>query len=158
MALPFSAGPFSAGPFSAGPRSAVEAALASLRYRDLSERELEQKLVARGFSDEERTEAVATLKRTGVLDERRFAEARAASLAARGAGDGLIRHALESVGVCSDLVESAVGALEPEPERARAIVVRRGPGAKTARYLAGKGFSADTVSDIVASTTSEELG
>ena len=139
-------------------RSAVDAALASLGYRDLSERELEQKLAARGYSDEERAEALATLERTGLLDERRLAEARAASLAARGAGDALIRHALESAGVPGDLVDDAVAALEPEPERARAIVARRGPGAKTARYLAGKGFSADTVSDIVARSTPNEIG
>jgi SOS response regulatory protein OraA/RecX len=139
-------------------RSAVDAALRSLRYRDLSEHELEQKLAARGFSEKECDDAVATLNRTGVLDERRFAEARATSLAARGAGDALIRHALEGAGVPSDLVTDALATLQPEPERARTIVIRRGPGAKTARYLAGKGFSPDTVADVVASRTRDELG
>jgi regulatory protein len=137
---------------------AVEVALAALRYRDLSEHELEQKLAARGFPEEEREEVVATLRRTGLLDERRFAEARAASLASRGAGDALVRHELERAGVAPDVVADALDALEPEHERARAVVVRRGSGGKTVRYLAGKGFSSDAIAEAVASESRDALG
>jgi regulatory protein len=137
---------------------AVEAGLASLRYRDLSERELDRKLAKRGFGDAERAEAVATLRRTGLLDERRFAENRARALASRGAGDALIRHELERVGVAAELVEEALALLEPEHERARAVVGRRGVGARTARYLAAKGFAPEVVSEAVASVPEDELG
>jgi SOS response regulatory protein OraA/RecX len=34
----------------------------------------------------------------------------------------------------------ALAALEPEADRARVVAARRGPGAKTARYLAARGF------------------
>ena len=38
------------------------------------------------------------------------------------------------------MVEGAVAALDPEPERARHLIDRRGAGPRTARYLAGRGF------------------
>ena len=136
----------------------MQAGLAALRYRDLSERELDRKLATRGFSEDERQGAVATLRRTGLLDERRFAESRARALASRGAGDRLIRYELERAGISGDLVEDAIGALEDESTRAEAIVARRGSSAKTARYLLAKGFSADAASEAVASERDEELG
>ena len=43
-----------------------------------------------------------------------------------------------------------MSALEGERVRAERIVARRGAGAKTARYLAGKGFSEDVVHAVVA--------
>jgi regulatory protein len=105
-----------------------------------------------------REEALATLARTGLIDDRRFAESRARALAARGAGDTLIRHDLASAGITRDLVEDAVDELEPETERARRIVAQRGASAKSARYLAGKGFSEDVVRAAVAHGHDEPLG
>ena len=142
----------------AEPRTADEAALRALRHRDLSARELEQRLRAKGFEESERAEALETLERTGLLDDARFAQARARSLAARGAGDTAIRHALRLAGVAREVAEDALQALEPEAERARAIAARRGPGPKTARYLRGKGFSEDVVAGVVAGSKADELG
>jgi SOS response regulatory protein OraA/RecX len=79
------------------------------------------------------------------VDDARFAANRAAALAERGYGDAAIRADLERKGVPAEVVEDAVGALEAELERAARIVERRGPGARTARYLAGKGFGEETV-------------
>ena len=137
---------------------AVESALRALRHRDLSAQELEERLRARGFGEAEREEALETLERTGLLDDARFAESRARSLAARGAGDAAIRHALGAAGVARELVEDALETLEPELERARAIAERRGPGPKTARYLSGKGFSEEVVAGLVAGGRADELG
>jgi regulatory protein len=142
---------------------ALEAALRALRHRDLSAADLERRLGGRGFDEEERAVAVATLQRTGVLDDRRFAELRAAALAGRGAGDALIRHDLGRAGVDSELVEDAVRELEPERERVRRIVDRRGLDPKTIRYLASKGFADETVAalvdfGVVASGSADELG
>jgi SOS response regulatory protein OraA/RecX len=137
---------------------ALETALGALRYRDLSEAELEQRLATRGFAEHERGDAIATLRRTGLLDDHRFAQGRAASLVGRGAGDALIRDALERVGVPPEVVDDALEALEPEAERARVIAERRGRGPKTARYLNGKGFSGETVAEFVASERPDELG
>ena len=138
--------------------TAVDIALRALRHRDLSTRELEERLRAKGFDEAERSDAVATLERTGLLDDVRFAESRARSLAARGAGDRAVRHVLALAGVAGDVVEQTLEALEPEHERAAAIVSRRGAGPKTARYLRAKGFSEDIVAGVIAASSGDELG
>ena len=66
---------------------------------------------------------------------------RAEALAARGYGDEAIRHRLQAEG----LPEEAVGELEPETERARPLIERRGPGPRTARYLASRGFGEEAL-------------
>jgi regulatory protein len=139
-------------------RTAVDTALRALRHRDLSARELEQRLRSKGFDESERVEALETLERTGLLDDARFAEARARSLAARGAGDAAISHALGLAGVEREVAEDAIQALEPEADRAGAIALRRGYGPKTARYLRGKGFSEEVVTGVVAGSNADELG
>lgn len=138
--------------------TAHEVALRALRHRDLSVHELDERLRARGYGEPERDEAIAVLVRTGIVDDTRFAESRARTLAGRGAGDALIRHTLGGAGVEPDVIDAALTSVAPETERARAIVERRGPGAKTARYLAGKGFGEDVVAGAFALGTGEELG
>ena len=137
---------------------AVDAALRALRHRDLSAADLEHRLEAKGFDDSERADALATLQRTGLQDDRRFAESRAEALAARGAGDALVRYELSRAGVDEELVADAIALLEPEPERARRVAERRGYGPKTARYLSGKGFSEDSIGAVVARSDGGELG
>jgi SOS response regulatory protein OraA/RecX len=141
-----------------GAGDAVEAALRSLRQRDRSASQIDDQLAARGVSEDERVGALATLMRTGLVDDRRFAEARAERLAERGGGDALIRHDLVRAGVDADLVEHALTALESERERAERIVARRGSGPKTARYLSGKGFSEEVVHAVVARSVDDALG
>jgi SOS response regulatory protein OraA/RecX len=137
----------------------VDTALRALRHRDLSAHELDERLRGKGFEEAERAEALETLERTGVLDDSRFAEGRARSLAARGAGDAAIRHALGLAGVAREIADDAIEALEPELERARTIAERRGAAdAKTARYLRGKGFSEEAVAGVVAASNANELG
>jgi SOS response regulatory protein OraA/RecX len=137
---------------------ALECALRALRHRDRTEREVGELLRSRGFSEDESTDAIDRLVRTGVVSDERFAEARAISLAARGEGDALIRRRLVAAGVASDLVAASLEAVEPELERARRIVVRRGASTKTARYLFGKGFSDEIVKVAVADGVDGGLG
>jgi regulatory protein len=138
--------------------TALDAALGALRHRDLSTGELDERLRAKGFDEADRTEALATLERTGLVDDARFAIARAQGLAARGLGDAGIRHALLRAGIDSELVPEALATIEPETERALAIVARRGGGPKSARYLLGKGFAEEVVAGVVARMSEEELG
>jgi len=138
--------------------SAQEAALRALRHRDLSVRQVEERLRAKGFGEDERDAAIDALRRTGLLDDDRFAESRARALAARGSGDALIRHDLSRAGVDAGSVEDALAGLASEIERARAVAERRGSSAKTARYLAGKGFSDASISAAVAPSVDGELG
>ena len=143
---------------SSGGESALDAAYRVLRHRERSTSEVCDRLEAAGYADEERGRAIETLLRTGLLDDARFAELRARSLAERGAGDGRIRHELERAGIPSEIVGDALETLESEADRARSIVIRRGPGAKTARFLHGKGFSQEVVAAAVASSHEDELG
>jgi regulatory protein len=139
-------------------RTALDAALRALRHRDRSTTELRSRLAEQGYESDEREEAIETLLRTGVADDARYAEARARALAKRGAGDVRIRHELGRAGIAAELVEPALDTLEAEADRARTVVLRRGAGPKTARYLRGKGFSDEVVAGVVAGGLEDELG
>jgi regulatory protein len=117
----------------------------SLAHRDLSERELSDRLARANIATEVRREAVDRLVRAGAIDDERFARGRAEQLAQRGSGDLLVRHDLESRGIRAEHVEAALAALDPEAIRAERIVTARGQGLRTARYLARKGFSGETI-------------
>lgn len=97
------------------------------------------------MGEDERTDVLGRLERIGYVDDRRFAAARAGGLAERGYGDAAIRRALEREGVGADDLEEALGALEPEGDRAAALVARHGRTAKTAALLARRGFDHDAV-------------
>lgn len=116
-------------------------AASSLARRDLTEQELAERLSRAEVAPAVRNEAMGRLLRAGAIDDERVAKSRAETLAERGAGDALIRHDLTGRGIAVELVEAAVGALEPESARAERIVERRGASLETARHLARKGFS-----------------
>lgn len=124
---------------------ALGVATSALRRRDLSSHGLAERLDRAGVSPAAQVESLATLGRAGLVDDERFCRNRAASLAERCFGDDGIRHDLSRQGVPPELVEAALVELEPEADRARRIVERRGSGARTARYLAGKGFCEDAL-------------
>jgi SOS response regulatory protein OraA/RecX len=69
-----------------------------------------------------------------------------------------VRHELSFAGVDPQIVDAALESLASEAERAERIVARRGASVKTARYLAGKGFSDDVVHAVVARARDEPLG
>jgi SOS response regulatory protein OraA/RecX len=137
---------------------ALDHALRALRHRDRSTVEIDRYLESRGVTDDERRTALETLVRTDLVDDRRYAERRGQSLADRGAGNALIRHELARAGLDPDIVDDVLASLRPERERAEAIVARRGAGPKTARYLAGKGFSHDVAETFIAQPRDETLG
>jgi regulatory protein len=139
-------------------QSPLEQALRVLRHRERSAAEVDRYLTERGVGDDEREQVLETLARTALVDDRRFAEVRAASLVDRGAGNEFIRHELARAGVDSELAEETVASLPSETERVARIIARRGAGPKTARYLAGKGFSEDVVRTVVAYSGDEPLG
>ena len=122
----------------------------ALARREHSQRSLRERLLRAGVSAGDADAVIAELGQTGLVDDRRFAHERARVLAERGKGDGAIRFELERTGVGADDVEEALAALEPERERAAALVSRRGASPATARLLAGRGFDEDVVAALVA--------
>jgi SOS response regulatory protein OraA/RecX len=115
-----------------------------LRSRDMSRAGLAARLQRAAVAPAAADASLQALEDAGALDDVRFARARAESLAGRGYGDVAIRHDLESHGLAGGVVEPAMASLEPEPRRADRLVQRRGAGPRTARFLAGKGFSQES--------------
>jgi SOS response regulatory protein OraA/RecX len=132
---------------------ALSWAVRALRRRDLSRRSVEERLRGAGVNAKERTAALATLERAGLLDDVRFALARSASLAERGYGDAAIRWTLEREGVDADLADRSITSLPPERDRVAVVVERRGVGRATAAYLARRGFAEDAVEGVLGVTT-----
>ena len=117
----------------------------ALRRRDLSERGIAERLARAAVAPAAVEESLAVLARAGLVDDARFASARAGNLAERGYGDAAIRHDLRRQGVAPEVIQAALEGLEAEAERARRLVERRGRGPSTARYLASKGFGEEAL-------------
>jgi regulatory protein len=124
---------------------ALAASARALRHRDLSTRLLEQRLEQRAVAPAERAQAVEALTRAGLLDDERFARARAGALAARGYGNEAIYFDLERQGVDGEVAQAAVAELEPERDRAARVAASAGGGVRAARVLARRGFGEDAI-------------
>jgi regulatory protein len=138
-------------------RDPVDLAARALRHRDRSASEIEERLARAGIGEDAVAEALARLVALGYVDDARFAANRAAALAARGHGNASIRADLEGRGVTPGIVAQALAALALEEERARAIARRDGRSLRTARRLAVRGFSAESVELAVGSVASGEV-
>jgi regulatory protein len=128
---------------------ATELALRALRHRDRSRQDLEERLERAGIPAAERAEALDELAGSGLLSDARFATERARSLAARNGGDAFIRADLRRHGIPDDVAADALEELAAEAERAARIFRQRGGGERALRYLAGKGFSRESLECLV---------
>jgi SOS response regulatory protein OraA/RecX len=140
---------------------AVAAGARALARRERSEQGLRRLLERRGVAEREREDAVATLRGAGAVDDERFASLRAAALAERGLGDAAIASELEREGIDGERLSRALAELEPERERALRLSARRVAGARTARWLARRGFGAESIEAAVpgvAEDAATELG
>ena len=127
---------------------ATELALRALRHRERSRRDLEERLERAGIPADERTQTLDELAAAGLVSDDRFAHERARSLAERSGSDALIREDLRRHGIPDEVVAQAMDGLEPESERAGRIFDRRGGGERALRYLAGKGFSRESIESL----------
>ena len=134
------------------------AALSVLSHRDHTVTTLRGRLDAKGIAPVDRDVAIETMERAGLVDDSRFAQGRAAALAARGAGNLMIRDDLERRGVSAELVNQAIQGLEPEFDRVRRLLTAHGTSPRTLRRLAAKGFSEDALEALVADQREAELG
>jgi SOS response regulatory protein OraA/RecX len=124
---------------------ATELALRALRHRDRSRQDLEERLERAGVPADQRAEALDELAAQGLVSDDRFAQERARGLAARNGGDAFIRGDLRRHGIPDDVATAALDELEPEGDRAARIFRERGGGERALRYLAGKGFSRESL-------------
>jgi regulatory protein len=128
-----------------------------LRARDHTVASLERRLSERGAAPGVRRDTLAAVQRAGLVDDNRFARERASVLATRGAGNDLIADDLERQGVADGEIRAALEALEPESVRAARIIESRGRTPKTARHLASKGFSEETLETFVADLSADAV-
>ena len=130
-------------------------ALRHLVRREHSRAELARKLAPHAESDEALACVLDLLLSRKQQSDERYAEERARSLA-RKYGVARIRHDLKSKGVAEGIVER-VAATADELERARQILARkyrsgaatREERARRARFLQGRGFSYDTIRNVL---------
>jgi SOS response regulatory protein OraA/RecX len=108
-------------------------------------------LAQAGHSAAAREDAIASLARTGGLDDARLAESRAELLARRGYGDAAIQADLRRRQIEAETAASAVAALEPEPERLRRVLEDQPFTPGLLRRLAGRGFSRDSLDEVASS-------
>lgn len=131
-------------------RQALDAAVGTLRRSEHTASSLEERLGRSGIAPAERRRTVDTLRRAGLVDDERYAHARAALLAERGCGNLLIADDLERHGVATPLASAAVEALAPEASRAATLVARHGLTPATLRRLAARGFDESSLESFVA--------
>lgn len=131
--------------------------LRALRARDQTVASLEQRLIDKGTAPGARRETLEAVQRAGLVDDHRFARDRSSLLATRGAGDHLITDDLERSGVPEAGIRAALDLLESEAIRAARIIEARGRTPKTARHLASKGFSEETLETLVADLSADAV-
>ena len=127
---------------------ALTRATRMLARRPLSRALLEDRLERKGVAPVAREEAIEALEQAQYLNDHSYALGRAESLAERGYGDAAVRHILEQERVASELIEQAVTSLEPELERAQALLTGAEDRRRTLRRLTTRGFSAETLADV----------
>ena len=125
----------------------MDRALRAVARRDQTVVSLRQRLERRGAVAADLEDAIGRLERAGLVDDERYAARRADALAGRGHGDEAIRWRLRREGVPEPLARAVLAGLEPELQRARRLVAARGPGPRTARDLARRGFGEAAVEE-----------
>jgi regulatory protein len=137
---------------------ALERAVQALARRDHSAASLKAKLDRAGISQDAQAHAVEALQRVGYVDDRRFAQDRAARLAERGYGDEWIQADLAGQGVDAETAAASLAGLEPESERAERVTSSAVDGVRAARLLARRGFSDETVERLLARGVAHDGG
>ena len=141
------------------PDSAYIAALKMLGGRELSERQVRQRLARRGYDEEAIAAAVARLKSDGSLDDERAARAMAhAETTLRKRGRLRVKRRLESAGIAPDVAQRATQEILQTVDAAalmEAALQKRLRGRERIaderefqrlyRYLIGQGFESDRV-------------
>jgi regulatory protein len=114
------------GPAAKKPRgTAKDRALGLLAVRWRSRRELETRLRAAGFEQEQVAAALQDLERAGLIDDDRFARELARAKSGRLDGNRNVRSALAKAGVAPHLTDEVVADLGEEAERAHALAERK---------------------------------
>lgn len=130
-------------------------ALQLIARREHTRAELQRRLARSGATEDVAAE-LDKLEDSGLVSDPRFVEVFVASRAAR-CGDMRLRHELRIRGVAEDLIERALREGGDESARARAVWERKfgtpptsnAEYARHARFLQSRGFSSETVRQVL---------
>jgi regulatory protein len=136
---------------------ALALARRTLRRRDLSSRRLAERLEQAGVAPSAERSVLQALTDARVLDDTRFAAARASALAERGWGDAAIVARLEAEGIAATDARNALAGLSAEPARAKTISSGL-DRAKAWALLARRGFDAETIEAVLGSLDEDPGG
>ena len=139
------------------PRTARGAALALAARRDYTAAELERKLTDKGYDAEAIAAAIAGLRDSRVIDDRRVAHAHVRTArAVKGRGRVRIARELAARGLGREVIDEALEGIEPAEELAsirRILTRKRWPAKPTRadrqrmfRHLFARGFAAEAIS------------
>jgi regulatory protein len=139
-------------------RPCLQAAVKLLAARDYSEQELRQRLTAAGYPAPAVDPAIADLTRRHYLDDAALCMRLAAKYqAAAKYGVNAIAARLKQRGLPQDLIQAALAGYDRAADTTRALelVQRRFPvphavpAGKIGRFLAGRGFAAGTIDEVL---------
>lgn len=132
-------------------RPAKSYALWLLSRREYAAKELLDKLVTRGYPEEEAQAALVSMQGHGFQDDARFASNKART-SSRRMGNRRVTMTLVEKGVSRELAAQQLDELEPEDQRAVALMTKYAGRplddklkAKIWRFLASRGFSSGAV-------------
>ena len=146
-------------PTTAMAESAYVAGLSLLARRELSERQVRQRLTRRGYDASDVDAAVTRLRQERALDDRRVAEANARTeTRVRGRGRLRVRRQIEAAGIAPDLAEQAVEMVFADVDgdallaaalerrlRGRNRIADEREFQRLYRYLVAQGFESDKI-------------
>ena len=124
---------------------AVLTATRALERRDLSRSALADRLARAGIAPSHQREALSTLERSGLIDDRRVACTRMRRLADKGWGDAAIQALLVNEGIPEETAREALLTVEPENERIGRFVRVKGDKQRAATHLARRGFQPESI-------------
>ena len=145
---------------------ALDRAGRALAARDMTEAQIEKKLLSAGYPSDTVSRVMEMLTRYEFVSDERYAERYVSGRSAR-YGRGRILRELKGKGVSEETAKEALDSLPEEDEReaalrqARKLCTRRDLSdpderRKTAAALARRGFSWDIVSDVLRELSYEE--
>lgn len=151
--------------------SAMEKAMRLLAVRGYAEAELFQRLCRGGYPAADAREAVDNCKRHGYINDSLFAADKAAMLRMRGKGGRAVRYELLKSRIDPELVAETMAAEEPGADLEAARRAMQGKAAllkretdprkrreKLLRFMASRGFSADTARKVMKEMESAMAG
>lgn len=100
----------------------LERSVELLSYRQMSGKELRDKLLHKGISPDTAEYCCGRLKEMGLIDEERYAAAVARHYAAKGYGAGRVRAELSKRGIGRDLWENALDSMPDSDEKLDRLV------------------------------------